>query len=266
MSTPKHAPLCNPPNARLRRLIHLERHPVGSAVAEALSPSDLSAISAERGPVHMHVGGVCVFDGHDRARDGGRAPARAHPPDPALHDAARGHAARAGQPGVGGRRVVRRRPPRAPRGAAGARAATASCASWSGQVLSEPLDRSRPLWQLTVVEGLPRRRTAIVAKMHHALVDGLAAVDVSTVILDPTRGGPRHPAARADARPRSAGASRGSTSSRGSPRRRSSCRASSRARRSRARSTRAPTRARCATPPEWSASWRACARRRRTRG
>ena len=32
-------------------------------MAEPLSPSDVSAISAERGPVHMHVGGICVFDG-----------------------------------------------------------------------------------------------------------------------------------------------------------------------------------------------------------
>ncbi len=39
---------------------------------------------------------------------------------------------------------------------------------------------------MTVVEGLTEGRTALVAKMHHALVDGLAAVDVSTVILDPT--------------------------------------------------------------------------------
>ena len=52
--------------------------------------------------------------------------------------------------------------------------------------MSEPLDRSRPLWQLVVVEGLARGRTAVVAKMHHALVDGIAAVDVGTVILDPT--------------------------------------------------------------------------------
>jgi diacylglycerol O-acyltransferase / wax synthase len=56
----------------------------------------------------------------------------------------------------------------------------------AGQILSEPLDRSRPLWLLTLLEGLAGGRTAIVAKMHHALVDGLAAVDVSTVILDPT--------------------------------------------------------------------------------
>src|SRR5215208_3781214 len=52
-----------------------------------------------------------------------------------------------------------------------------------GHAMSERLDRSRPLWQLLVVEGLEDGRSAIVAKMHHALVDGVAAVDVSTVIL-----------------------------------------------------------------------------------
>jgi diacylglycerol O-acyltransferase len=52
--------------------------------------------------------------------------------------------------------------------------------------MSQPLDRSRPLWQLLLVEGLERDRTALLAKMHHALVDGVAAVDVSTVVLDPT--------------------------------------------------------------------------------
>src|SRR4051812_24200893 len=55
-----------------------------------------------------------------------------------------------------------------------------------GDLMSDRLDRSRPLWQLHMVEGLQGGRTALVARMHHALVDGIAAVDVSTVILDPT--------------------------------------------------------------------------------
>jgi WS/DGAT/MGAT family acyltransferase len=55
-----------------------------------------------------------------------------------------------------------------------------------GQLMSERLDRSRPLWQVIVAEGLAGGRTALIAKMHHSLVDGIAAVDVSTVILDPT--------------------------------------------------------------------------------
>jgi diacylglycerol O-acyltransferase len=55
-----------------------------------------------------------------------------------------------------------------------------------GDLMSDRLDRSRPLWQIHVVEGLAGGRGALVAKMHHALVDGIAAVDVSTVVLDPT--------------------------------------------------------------------------------
>jgi WS/DGAT/MGAT family acyltransferase len=39
---------------------------------------------------------------------------------------------------------------------------------------------------MTVVEGLPFGRVALIPKMHHALVDGVAAVDIGTVLLDPT--------------------------------------------------------------------------------
>jgi WS/DGAT/MGAT family acyltransferase len=54
-----------------------------------------------------------------------------------------------------------------------------------GYLMSDKLDRTRPLWEMYVVEGLAEGRTALVAKMHHALVDGIAAVDVSTIVLDP---------------------------------------------------------------------------------
>jgi diacylglycerol O-acyltransferase len=55
-----------------------------------------------------------------------------------------------------------------------------------GDLMSDRLDRSRPLWQIHLVEGLAGGGTALVARMHRALVDGIAAVDVSTVVLDPT--------------------------------------------------------------------------------
>ena len=52
--------------------------------------------------------------------------------------------------------------------------------------MSHKLDRARPLWELHVVDGLADGQVGLVTKMHHALVDGVAAVDVGTVLLDPS--------------------------------------------------------------------------------
>ena len=56
--------------------------------------------------------------------------------------------------------------------------------------MSEPLDQSRPLWQLYLVErcgggAVAIRGFAAISKTHHALVDGVSAVDVGAIILDP---------------------------------------------------------------------------------
>jgi diacylglycerol O-acyltransferase len=59
----------------------------------------------------------------------------------------------------------------------------------AGRIYSEPLDLARPLWQLYLVEGLEGRRHALINKTHHALVDGVSAIDVGTIILDPTKDG-----------------------------------------------------------------------------
>jgi diacylglycerol O-acyltransferase / wax synthase len=53
------------------------------------------------------------------------------------------------------------------------------------RVTARPLDRSRPLWELYLVEGLADGRVAVVTKTHPALVDGLGAVDIGQVLLDP---------------------------------------------------------------------------------
>ena len=52
------------------------------------------------------------------------------------------------------------------------------------RIVSRPLDRSRPLWEMYVVEGLAEGRVAILAKAHQALVDGVNTVDLGQLLLD----------------------------------------------------------------------------------
>jgi len=54
----------------------------------------------------------------------------------------------------------------------------------TGRVFSQALDRSKPLWEQWLVQGLERNRFALLSKTHHALVDGVAGVDISTVLFD----------------------------------------------------------------------------------
>ncbi len=51
---------------------------------------------------------------------------------------------------------------------------------------SRHLDRHRPLWEMNIVEGLADHRIAVISKTHHAMVDGLSAIDLVQVILDVT--------------------------------------------------------------------------------
>ena len=71
----------------------------------------------------------------------------------------------------------------------------------AARIASQQLDRSKPLWEIWLVEGLEGDRFALISKTHHSLVDGVSGVDLATVLFD----------ARSDRRPR-----RRPSSSRGS--------------------------------------------------
>jgi WS/DGAT/MGAT family acyltransferase len=54
----------------------------------------------------------------------------------------------------------------------------------AARIFSQQLDRSKPLWELWLVEGPHDGRFAIIGKSHHALVDGISGVDITTVLFD----------------------------------------------------------------------------------
>jgi WS/DGAT/MGAT family acyltransferase len=53
-----------------------------------------------------------------------------------------------------------------------------------GRIMSQPLDRDRPLWETWLVEGLEGGHWALVFKIHHCMVDGIAGIELLRVILD----------------------------------------------------------------------------------
>ncbi|HXR28613.1 MAG TPA: wax ester/triacylglycerol synthase family O-acyltransferase [Solirubrobacteraceae bacterium] len=54
----------------------------------------------------------------------------------------------------------------------------------AGRVFSQRLDRSKPLWEIWLVQTMAGGRFALIAKTHHALVDGISGVDITTVLFD----------------------------------------------------------------------------------
>jgi WS/DGAT/MGAT family acyltransferase len=154
---------------------------------EDLSPADRSSLAAEQGTVNMAVGGLLLFeDGPGLRYDAvlERVEARLHL-IPRYRQRLRSSAAGLANPvwidddgfdlGWHVRRAVLPEP-----------GGEEQLAELVGRELSRRLDRSRPLWELTVIAGLEGGRAALLAKMHHALVDGVAAVDIGTVLLDPS--------------------------------------------------------------------------------
>jgi diacylglycerol O-acyltransferase / wax synthase len=151
---------------------------------ERLSALDSLFLALEDRSAHMHVGAVALFEG---------------PPPPyrdllALVEARLAHVPRYRQrvlfvPLKQGRPVwidesqfdleyhVRRTALPAPGG-------EAELKKLVGRLLSQALDREKPLWEMWLVEGLGQGRFAIVSKTHHCMLDGISGVDLATVLMD----------------------------------------------------------------------------------
>jgi len=156
-------------------------------VTEELSPADRSSLAAEHGPVNMAVGGLLVFEPDatlthamvlERVRERIHLVPRlrqrlAEPPlglaNPVWVDDAdfdlEWHVRQASLPQPGG---------------------DAELGGFVGREFSHRLDRTRPLWELTLIEGLERNCKGLLMKVHHALVDGMAAIGIAALVLDPT--------------------------------------------------------------------------------
>jgi diacylglycerol O-acyltransferase len=158
-------------------------------VVQRLGPQDASFLYLETPAVHQAVGGVAVLD--PSTRPDGRLPfedlvevvsSRLHlaprfrqkvvfPPFAAgrpvwVDDHGFDldfHMRRAALPWPGGRREL---------------------TDYVQRVISRPLDRTKPLWELYLVEGLEDGLAALLSKVHHCMIDGVSAIDLATVVFD----------------------------------------------------------------------------------
>jgi diacylglycerol O-acyltransferase / wax synthase len=151
---------------------------------DRLSGLDASFLALERGGAHMHVGSVLVFEG--------RAPGYREfvgKLEDRLHLVPRYRQKLASVPLDAGRPVwvddphfnvgyhVRHAALPAPAG-------PEELKLLAGRVFSQRLDRSKPLWEIWLVERVGDDHFALVAKTHHCLVDGVSGVDITTVLFD----------------------------------------------------------------------------------
>src|SRR5256886_34589 len=156
---------------------------------EELTALDSFFLYAERPEAPLHVGAVYVFEGQPEAPGGRGAQGIAETLRERLHLVPRyrqrvrfrplniGHPVWVDDPAFDLDNHVRRTTVPRPGDDAALRELAA-------RVLARRLDVNRPLWELTVVEGLSGGRVALINKVHHAMVDGISSVDIGTLLFD----------------------------------------------------------------------------------
>jgi WS/DGAT/MGAT family acyltransferase len=151
---------------------------------DRLTSIDASFLHNERGAAHMHIGAVTLFEGpppriddvldHIRGRLHLVPRYRQHLVVPPLET---GRPLWADDPQFNLEYHVRHTALPQP-------GEEEQLLELAARIFSQRLDRCKPLWELWVVEGLERNRFALIQKTHHALVDGIAGVDIAQVLFD----------------------------------------------------------------------------------
>jgi WS/DGAT/MGAT family acyltransferase len=152
---------------------------------DRMSPQDASFLHVEDAVSHMHIGSVAIFEGpppsYERfeAMVAGKLPAV-----PRYRQKVRFVPFQLGRPlwvddphfnlGYHLRHTALASPGR-----------DRELRNLVGRVMSQQLDRHKPLWEMWLVEGLEHGHWAIVSKVHHCMVDGVSGTDLLTVVLDP---------------------------------------------------------------------------------
>src|SRR3954468_20120063 len=157
-------------------------------MTDRLSPLDVSFLYMETPSTPMHVGGVAVFDPPEGGFDYDRLVdliSQRIALGPRYRQKVRVIPGRIANPGgvddedfdvtYHVRRSALPRP-----------GTPAQLRELVARLQSRQLDHNRPLWEIYLVEGLEEGRVAVITKTHHAMVDGVSAVDIGTVILDLT--------------------------------------------------------------------------------
>jgi diacylglycerol O-acyltransferase / wax synthase len=153
---------------------------------DRLTPLDASFLHVEDSVSHMHIGSVGIFEGPAPRYDdfvaavGGKLPGvpryrqvvRRVPGDLGRpvwvddpHFNIEYHVRHSALPAPGGEEELRR---------------------LVGRIMSQQLDRAKPLWEIWVIDGLEGDRWALASKVHHCMVDGVSGTELLSLILDLT--------------------------------------------------------------------------------
>jgi diacylglycerol O-acyltransferase len=151
---------------------------------DRLTPVDASFLHQEKNASHMHVGAVVIFEGppvpHDEFVKGLESRLSLVPryrQKLAFPRFEMGRPIWIDDPNFNVEYHVRNTALPAP-------GSEEQLRQLAGRIFSQRLDRSKPLWELWLVQGLSEGRFALISKTHHALVDGVSGVDISTVLFD----------------------------------------------------------------------------------